>query len=480
MNCFATATSTLTDFMAGGDPQSFLTGQLDRIHHYGPRLHAFLSVQESAALSALQARHIEGPATQPLFCLPYALKDNIDAIGVPTTCHSAMRIGHVADADSEVKRRLDQAGAICVGKTALHEYAIGGPSFDLPWPPARNPWDERCHPGGSSSGSAVAVATGQVAFAIGTDTAGSVRHPATACGIFGFKPSYEAISMRGVVPLSESMDHLGILARSAKDIALIASVLYEQASDRQTYSRVLQHPSGSLPGLRVGILDAFSLDLTCDPQIRAAFVAILRQLETAGCWLVHLNTPGLPAFTQAGRTLIHAEAYDHLGHLLELSHRPLAARTKQRLLVGREHTLHDYMQALRARKHLTTALQASLATVDVAVSLSSLYLPCDIRNEQALAQTYDAQARTPFNLTGLPAMAIPIGLSSEGLPIGIQLSARAGHDAIVIEAAIAMEEAGLCRFHPPPAYCPTASTHSTQETICTTTSPLPPYSAHAT
>src|SRR5690606_31194035 len=209
-------------------PVTYLEACLERIQTYDPHLNAFISLDPNAHAAARAAGHeiAAGQWRGPLHGVPVAIEDLFDVAGECTSAPSRIRLSHVAAADSHVVRKLREAGAIILGKTALHEFATGGPSFDLPWPPARNPWKTTHHPGGSSSGSGVAVAAGMVPVAIGTDTGGSVRNPATACGIMGAKPTYGTIGRSGAFPLAFSLDHVGVLTRHVEDNVMALQALF--------------------------------------------------------------------------------------------------------------------------------------------------------------------------------------------------------------------------------------------------------------
>ena len=209
-------------------PVELLTALLARIERLDPKLHAFIRLDADAAMDAARAAETEiaaGRVRGPLHGVPVGIKDIIDVAGLPTTCHSKILVDNVAKADAAVIARLRQAGAIILGKLSTHEFAIGGPSFDLPFPPARNPWNPEHHPGGSSSGSGAGVCAGFFPLALGSDTGGSVRNPASACGIVGLKPTYGLVSRRGVFPLSFTLDHVGPLTRTVADNALLLDAI---------------------------------------------------------------------------------------------------------------------------------------------------------------------------------------------------------------------------------------------------------------
>ena len=209
-------------------PVELTQALLDRIERLDAKLNVFVRLDAEAAMAAARAAEAEiaaGRPRGPLHGVPVGIKDIIDVAGLPTTCHSKILIDNVASADAVCVARLRGAGAIVLGKLSTHEFAIGGPSFDLPWPPARNPWNPDHHPGGSSSGSGAGVAAGLFPIALGSDTGGSVRNPASACGIVGLKPTYGLVSRRGVFPLAFTLDHVGPLTRTVADNALMLEAI---------------------------------------------------------------------------------------------------------------------------------------------------------------------------------------------------------------------------------------------------------------
>lgn len=458
-------------------PEEATQACLQRISELNPVLHAFLlTLSDEAIVQAKQVDPLSAAQHAASICgVPYAIKDNYDIAGVPTTCHSKRRASQLAESDSDVYAALREAGAVLLGKNSMHELATGGPSFDLPWPPALNPWDHNRHPGGSSSGSGVAVATGMAYFALGTDTGGSVRHPATACGIFGFKPSFGAVSAEGVVPLARSLDHPGVLARTAADIASAMAALAVDADQRNGYLALVKARSRSgvspnsvrsrrelasaasaprrerpLRDYRIGIIDAFSTHLKPDPDIAAAFDKMLDRLREAGCRITRIQVDSLEHYRTTTRMMIAAEAYAYYGEQIDAHPDDFSGRTVSRIGRGKNVTTQQYVALRDTQRALTLQLNQALSDVDVGMTLSSLHLPCNINDETAVNMTYDQQARTPFNLTGLPAIAVPAGLNKAGLPIGVQFAAAAGRDIRLIEFCMALEAAGLSGFIPPP------------------------------
>src|SRR5436305_2268240 len=239
-----------------------MTALLERIDRLDPKLNAFIRLDGDAAMAAARAAETEidlGRLRGSLHGVPVGIKDIIDVAGLPTTCHSKILIDNVAAADAVCVSRLRGAGAIIVGKLSTHEFAIGGPSFDLPWPPARNPWNTDHHPGGSSSGSGAGVAAGLFPMALGSDTGGSVRNPASACGIVGLKPTYGLVSRRGVFPLPFTLDHLCPLTRTVSDNALMLDVIaghdpLDPGSAAVTSGHYAAGLERGVRGLRIGFI----------------------------------------------------------------------------------------------------------------------------------------------------------------------------------------------------------------------------------
>src|SRR3954451_20969653 len=260
-------------------PVELISGLLQRIDRRDPKLHAFIRLDADAAMQAARTAEAEiaaGRSRGPLHGVPVGIKDIIDVAGLPTTCHSKILIDNIAIADAVCVSRLRGAGAIVLGKLSTHEFAIGGPSFDLPWPPARNPWNSDHHPGGSSSGSGAGIAAGLFPLALGSDTGGSVRNPASACGVVGLKPTYGLVSRRGVFPLSFTLDHVGPLTRTVADNAMMLDVIagYDSAdpgsaaTPARGFARLLNR---GVRDLRVGFIRHFhERDLPAHPEVAAA------------------------------------------------------------------------------------------------------------------------------------------------------------------------------------------------------------------
>jgi aspartyl-tRNA(Asn)/glutamyl-tRNA(Gln) amidotransferase subunit A len=434
---------------------------LARIERLDGGVNAFLLATPEHALKAARQADAEiarGAYRGALHGIPYAAKDIFDVEGLPTTCHSAIRRDHVAQADAEVITLLNDAGAVLLGKTALHEFATGGPSFDLPWPPARNPWNRDVHPGGSSSGSGAALAAGLVPFALGTDTGGSIRHPASACGVVGMKPTYGAVSLQGVFPLSSSIDHAGPMTRDVADNAIALAVLLspEAASkigcavDCNASDAPFPNIGDGLAGLTVGVFDDFYRGPDVDAEIAAATDAAVRCIADLGAVVKPLQVSPLATYNSCGRILLQAESWAVHADWLRARHAEYGERGRRRLMAGALLSAGDYIKAQQLRAFLANEMREAMRGCDLAVTASSLVFPARIDDAAEVERTYDRAARMPFNLSGAPALSLPIGFSKAGLPIGLQVVGHPWGEATVYRAALALE--GVLQLggrHPP-------------------------------
>ncbi len=400
------------------------------------------------------AKH--GPRS-PLHGLPIGLKDIIDLAGTPTTCHSKILLDNVKQQDAAVVARLRAAGAIFPAKLSTHEFAIGGPAFDLPFPPARNPWNTAHHPGGSSSGSGAAVASRMLPAALGTDTGGSVRHPASHCGIVGMKATYGLVSRRGVFPLAFTLDHVGPMTRTVADNALLLGMMaghdaQDPGSAEHKLKKLSRHLDKGLKGLTIGFVRHFhETDQPADPDVAAALEAAAKLLAKEGAKIRTVTLPSLTEFSGVNRAILMSEAAAI--HEPWLRERPgdYAHVTRRRLLPGLFMTGPDYVQAQRRRRQMIAAVEDVFAEIDLLLTASSMDPACRIDDTEAVERTYPRQARTPFNVTGHPALSIMCGLSREaGLPIGMQLVGRSFDEATIYRAAAGYERAAPWKDMRPP------------------------------
>ncbi len=425
-------------------PVELTSALLARIAATDSTYHAYIAVTEDLAIAqakAAEAEIMRGGWRGPMHGVPYAAKDIFDVAGMPTTCHSKLRIHHRAAADATAIVKLREAGAVLLGKLALHEFATGGPTLELPWPAARNPWNLDLHPGGSSSGSGVAVAIGTAPGALGTDTGGSVRNPATCCGVVGMKPTYGIVSRSGVFPLAFSLDHVGVLTRTVEDNAImLGAIAGHDASDPASSSRVpadfTAELNAGVKGLRIGVIAHFyEEDMSAAPEQRAAIAAAADVLRRLGAEVKPIRLSSLQRYTECGRTIHIAEAF--AVHERDLQERPqdYAEITRRKLLPGAFIPAINYVKAQQLRRALCIEFAGAMRDLDAAITLSSLDMPCRIDDAETIAKTYERQCRMPFNVTGTPAISVPTGFTAAGVPTAMQIVGRAFAESMVYRVA---------------------------------------------
>lgn len=424
------ATLTAAEMSAGYragrfTPVDVAEAALARIAALDPLVNAVVHIDPVAVRrQAEQAyRALRSGADHPLVGIPVGVKDIVDVAGVPTTCHSHLLLDNIAAADAEPVRRLRAAGAIILCKLATHEFALGGPSFDLPFPPVRNPWNTDHNPGGSSSGSGAAVAAGFMPIAVGTDTAGSIRHPAGACGVLGLKPTYDAVSREGTFPLAASLDHVGPLAR---DVADLRAAFLAMAGREGKRPDAPSRAGRAADALRVGYVRHFHTeDIVASDDVATALDRVADRLATAGLHVEEVCLPPLQAFLAAGRTILHHEAFAVHAEWLRTRPEAYGALGRQRLMTGAFLGADDYDRARTLKARLGAALDEAFGRFDVLLTANMMDAPCRIDDAAELVRTGVRQARAPFNMSGHPALSIPTGLSEASLPLGGQLVA--GH-----------------------------------------------------
>jgi aspartyl-tRNA(Asn)/glutamyl-tRNA(Gln) amidotransferase subunit A len=438
-------------------PVTLAEAYLERIAALDGALHSYVTVLRDTARSAARdsaARRAPGA----LHGIPIGLKDIYKTRGIRTTAGSPRYQDHVPDEDAETWVRLRDAGAILLGKQETHEFAIGGPDFSLPFPPARNPWNTAHYPSGSSSGSAVAVAAGLCAAAMGSDTGGSIRGPAAYCGIVGLKPTYGRVSRRGVFPLSYTLDHCGPLTRTVEDCAILMQVLagYDPKDPASANVPVPDYRAAlteRLDGLTIGVIrhfherDAvadFGPDNAPSASYVAAFDAACRTLEALGARLVDLQLSPLIDYLDANRLIMLAEAYAL--HETDFRERPhlFGRHMFARVALGAFLSAADYVEAMRQRRELAVEFARAIADVDVVVSANATG-PSPRIDEVPFWGVYERASFTaPYNLTGSPALSIPIGFE-DGLPLAFQIAGKPFDEAMVMRVGHAFEQA--TEFH---------------------------------
>jgi len=425
-------------------PTELVRHLLARTEKHDGDCNAFIRIDHQGAIDAAQQAEKEiraGKRRGPLHGVPIGIKDIIDIAGEVTTCHSALMLDHVAKTDAEVIRNLRAAGAIIFGKLSLHEFAIGGPSFDLPFPPARNPWNLKHHPGGSSSGSGTAIAAGFLPLALGTDTGGSIRNPAAACGIVGLKATYDLVSRQGVFPLSFSLDHVGPMSRSVEDAALLLDTLVApSASHRQpSFTSDLQR---GVKGLRVGFIrHLHERDIIADPEVTAALNEAANTFKELGAKVEEVELPQFSEMAAVQKVIQMSEGWAVHAKWLSSRAESYGQTSRRKLLAGAFFSAADYVHAMQRRGQYMQAIDDMLCDFDVLLCANSMEPACRIDDEPELLRTYSRQARAVFNLTGHPALALMSGLSKSGLPLSMQLVGRYFDERTVLRAGAAFERA---------------------------------------
>ena len=422
---------------------------LDRIAAHDGKLHSFIRVTPEVALAEAQAAERElvaGRRRGPLQGIPYALKDIVETAGIPTTGHSKLCQDHVPTADAHLVTLLKAGGAVLMGKLATWEFALGGPSWDLPWPPARNPWNPDYLPGGSSSGAGAAVAAGFVPGAIGTDTGGSIRGPAAVCGIAGLKPTYGRVSRRGVFPNTFTMDHCGPLTRSAEDIALFLQVIagFDAADPGSEDTPVPDYRTaltGRIEGLRLGLIEHWYAQ-GAHPDLPPAMSAAVEALRGLGAIVEPVRLSSLRDYTDCKTTISIAELYSI--HEKDLKTRPqdFGRILRNRVLPGALIRAEDYVQALRWRAVLAREQALALKRFDALLTAGALNVADPAEPDQPDRLVSSPSITMPFSVGGLPALAIPCGFSrAEGLPLSLHIAAVPMAEPTVLRIAHAYQRA---------------------------------------
>jgi aspartyl-tRNA(Asn)/glutamyl-tRNA(Gln) amidotransferase subunit A len=441
-------------------PTEVVAALLQHIKTHDPRINAFTQLDEEAAQREAQAAEAEmhaGRLRGPLHGIPVAIKDIIDVAGLMTTCHSRLCLDwQQPRADAVVVRSLRNAGAIILGKLATWEFAVGGPSFDLPFPPARNPWRPEHQPGGSSSGSGAGLAAGFFPLSIGTDTGGSVRHPAAACGVVGLKPTYGLVSRRGVFPLSFTLDHVGPMARSVQDVALLLQcIAAHDPADPSNAVRVrpdyAAEIEGDVRGLRIGYIRHFhTVDMAADPEVVQGLDKAADTFRVLGAEVFDVTLPALEQFSATTRVILQSEAWAIHRHWLQTRPQDYGQITRRRLASGAFISAADYVTAQRSRHRLIAAVDAAFAQCDVLLAANALDPAGPMDQFLTGSPVNIRQARTPFNATGHPAISLMTGLSSAGLPLSMQLVGRAFAEPLLLRVAAAFaRETGFHALRPP-------------------------------
>lgn len=405
---------------------------LDRIERRNPELNAFFTVTAEAALERAGEMDREiaaGDLRGPLHGIPIAHKDNVSTAGVRTTSGSQIFADNVPEVDAEIVWRLERAGAVMIGKTGMHELAYGVTSINPHYGPVRNPHDPARVAGGSSGGSAAAVADGMCFLATGTDTGGSLRIPASFCGVVGVKPTYGLVSRDGIQPLGLTLDHVGPLAATVRDAALALSCMSGREFE-------IEHEP-SLAGLIIGMPEDFFFD-DADPEVSHAVKHAAEACIHAGAHIEHVTVPDMDLLNAVSRTITLAEAAavfePWASQRTDFGEDVLALLDQGRMLPATA-----YVNAQRLRRELIGAFRGLLETVDL------LLTPATPTPAPLIEAAGDIRLNTTrlvrgMNAIGFPALSMPCGKTQSGLPIGLQLIAAPWRDAELLNAAAALEE----------------------------------------
>lgn len=432
-------------------PLELTRAYLDRVEAVNPRLNAFITLTADTSLALAQAATeavMRGDDLGPLHGIPLAIKDLFDVQGVVTSAGSPLLAGNVASEDAFVVKRLRDAGAILLGKTNLHEWALGVTNINPHFGAARNPWNITYITGGSSGGSAAALAADLCAGALGSDTGGSIRIPASLCGVVGLKPTYGRLSTRGVIPLSWSLDHVGPMGRCVDDVARLFAVMdaYDAADPHaERPSLFTQHAS------RVGVPDDYFF-ANLHPETEAAYRASIDLLRDLGCELHQVDLPGFEVSEKASAKILLADAAAYHRERIERQPDRIGADVLTRLRWGLEVTGVEYALARRTQLDWRRKLDRVFETVGTLILPATPFpaTPIDDSDPLALSKGNLTRFTRMFNLTGHPSLVLPGGFASPGLPIGLQIVGPRWGETQLLSIARRYEEATAWRKRRPP------------------------------
>jgi aspartyl-tRNA(Asn)/glutamyl-tRNA(Gln) amidotransferase subunit A len=445
MSSYAAETiASLAPRVANGSIRSetLVEDALSTVARLNPTLNAFITVTADEALASARRADKDiaaGRHRGPLHGIPLSLKDLIDVEGLPTTAASRLRDGRIARRDAPVVRHLKSAGAVFIGKTNLHEFAFGTTNEDSGWGPARHPLDPSRSPGGSSGGSAISVRTGMSIASVGTDTGGSIRIPAAACGVVGLKAGFGEIAAQGVIPLSRNLDHVGPLARSVADASLLYDVL-RGAAPSSIETR-------DLSGARFAVLDGYFAE-RLNEEVEGRVNDAIERLRGAGAQVARASIPHAREIAPIYLHLVLADAAAYHAPTLERRPDAYTPNVRIRLEMGRNVLAEDYLRALRGREVIRREVEAALGGVD-ALLLPSLPIEAPplgaatvpVKGGQEPVRNAMLRLTQPFNLSGHPALSLPCGQTRIGLPVGLQLVGHLHHTAELLALGAAVERA---------------------------------------
>jgi aspartyl-tRNA(Asn)/glutamyl-tRNA(Gln) amidotransferase subunit A len=430
-------------------PVELVESLIQRVEQIDLQTSAFITRTFDLARRQAQRAEAElagGEPRSPLHGIPFALKDIYDTKGILTSGHSRVFIDRIPSEDATTTSRLYEAGAVLLGKLATHEMAHAGPSFDLPWPPARNPWNLIHFTGGSSSGSGAAVAAGLVPMALGSDTGGSIRGPASHCGVVGLMPTFGLVSRAGVITNSYTFDHCGPFARTVEDCALVLEALAgydpkDAGSLRRPLPRYRDALGHDLRGLRIGVLrHHWEMDMPASEDVRRAMDASLDVLRRLGAELEECRVRPLAEYFDV--KIIIAESEIFSVHQPALVERPEAfgADFRSRVLPSVLFTAHDYVQATREHRRMMVEMEPLFARYDAFVTAGLGEAP-RLADYRSVSFWQKPSLLTAWNVTGQPVLALPNGFGRNGLPLGMQILGRPFGEMTMLRIGHAYEQA---------------------------------------
>jgi aspartyl-tRNA(Asn)/glutamyl-tRNA(Gln) amidotransferase subunit A len=423
---------------------------LSRVKRLDETLHSFITLTEKAALATARDAEAaimrDGPKG-PLHGIPIGLKDIFNTKGLLTTAHSRQLEHNVPEEDATTTRLLAEAGTVMLGKLSTHEFAFGGPSFDLPWPPARNPWNPDHFPAGSSSGTGVAVAAGLILGGMGSDTGGSIRGPAALNGIAGIKPTYGLVSRAGVLPLAFSLDHAGPMAWTVEDCAIMLQALagYDAkdpaSADRRPPDFRAQLGRGA-KGLTIGVVRHFyETDNPASETTRMAIEAAIDVFKGEGAQIREITLSPLADWAACGFLILVTEAFAVHEPWLQTSMQKYGELLRDRMAFGAFVSGVDYVQALRRRRELCDELAVAMADIDILLTATAPAEAPRIDEVPKWANFEKPSFTMPFNVTGYPALSLCNGYGIGELPLAMQLVAKPFQEPTLFRAGHAYEAA---------------------------------------
>jgi aspartyl-tRNA(Asn)/glutamyl-tRNA(Gln) amidotransferase subunit A len=431
-------------------PVELAKAQLERIRRLDPQLHAFLLVTEERALAdakAAEARQMSGSLRGPLDGIPIAHKDIYCTAGIRTTAHSKLLENNVPAEDAHTVKKWADAGVVLLGKLSTHEFAFGGPSFDLPWPPARNPWNTEHFTAGSSSGTGAAVAAGLILGGTGSDTGGSIRGPAALCGIAGIKPTYGLSSRRGILPLAFTLDHAGPMAWTAEDCALLLQGMaghdpLDPASVDRPVPNFTADLGKGVKGLRIGVVrHFFETDHRASDATRKGIDAALDFFRKEGAEVRDITLSPAADYHAVGYLLMITEAFTLHGPWMRKHFHDYGELFRNRVALAATVSGADIVQATRRRRVLCQEMATAMADLDIIVSASQPGEAPKIADLPKWGNMEKPSFTMPCNVTGFPAISICTGFGEGGLPVSIQLAGKPFGEPTLFRAAHAYETA---------------------------------------